>query len=62
MILEFWEDHFECRYPNASVTPYNQKYKRPCTMKERLTKQNMVFEDQLQFVSDAVMAFGYAFR
>ncbi|KAK9295316.1 hypothetical protein QLX08_010344 [Tetragonisca angustula] len=60
--VEFWEDHFECRYPNASVTPYNQKYKRPCTMKERLTKQNMVFEDQLQFVSDAVMAFGYAFR
>ncbi|XP_015605289.1 metabotropic glutamate receptor 2 isoform X4 [Cephus cinctus] len=60
--VEFWEDHFQCRYPNASWTPYNQKYTKPCTTKERLTKQNTAFEDQLQFVSDAVMAFAYAFR
>ncbi|XP_076388894.1 metabotropic glutamate receptor B isoform X2 [Megachile rotundata] len=60
--VEFWEDHFQCRYPNASRTPYNQKYTKPCTTKERLTKQNTAFEDQLQFVSDAVMAFAYAFR
>ncbi|KZC14082.1 Metabotropic glutamate receptor [Dufourea novaeangliae] len=60
--VEFWEDHFQCRYPNASRTPYNQRYTKPCTTKERLTKQDTAFEDQLQFVSDAVMAFAYAFR
>ncbi|XP_043464455.1 metabotropic glutamate receptor 2-like isoform X2 [Leptopilina heterotoma] len=60
--VEFWEDHFQCRYPNASLTPYNEKYTEPCTTQERLTKQNTAFEDQLQFVSDAVMAFAYAFR
>ncbi|XP_028045251.2 uncharacterized protein LOC105833705 [Monomorium pharaonis] len=59
--VEFLEDHFKCRYPNAPRTPYNN-YTRNCTMKERLTKQNTAFEDQLQFVSDAVMAFAYAFR
>ncbi|XP_070168156.1 metabotropic glutamate receptor B isoform X1 [Polyergus mexicanus] len=60
--VEFWEDYFKCRYPNASRTPYNKKYTKICTMEERLTKQNTAFEDQLQFVSDAVMAFAYAFR
>ncbi|XP_076639912.1 metabotropic glutamate receptor B isoform X2 [Colletes latitarsis] len=60
--VEFWEDHFQCRYPNASETPHNRRYTKPCTTKERLTSQNTAFEDQLQFVSDAVMAFAYAFR
>ncbi|XP_066582766.1 metabotropic glutamate receptor 2 isoform X2 [Prorops nasuta] len=60
--VEFWEDHFQCRYPNASRTPYNLNYTKECTTKERLTKNNTAFEDQLQFVSDAVMAFAYAFR
>ncbi|XP_074113872.1 metabotropic glutamate receptor B isoform X3 [Cotesia typhae] len=60
--VEFWEDHFQCRYPNSSRTPYNKKYKTACTTKERLTKENTAFEDQLQFVSDAVMAFAFAFR
>ncbi|KMQ89329.1 metabotropic glutamate receptor 7 [Lasius niger] len=62
LILEFWEDHFKCRYPNASRTPYNKKYTTVCTTEERLTEQNTAFENQLQFVSDAVMAFAYAFR
>ncbi|XP_049808113.1 metabotropic glutamate receptor 4-like [Schistocerca nitens] len=60
--VEFWEDHFHCKYPNSSLTPYNSKYTTPCTTKEVLTRNNTAFEDQLQFVSDAVMAFGYAFR
>ncbi|XP_046737339.1 metabotropic glutamate receptor 2-like [Diprion similis] len=60
--VEFWEDHFKCRYPNASWTPHNVKYTNACTTEERLTKQNTAFEDQLQFVSDAVMAFAWAFR
>ncbi|XP_014601377.1 PREDICTED: metabotropic glutamate receptor 2-like isoform X2 [Polistes canadensis] len=60
--VEFWEDHFQCRYPNSTLTPHNQKYTKPCSTKERLTKENTVFEDQLQFVSDAVMAFAHAFR
>ncbi|KAJ3644198.1 hypothetical protein Zmor_026868 [Zophobas morio] len=60
--IEFWEHHFQCRYPNSSKTPYNQKHRKLCTGKEKLTRQNTVFEDQLQFVSDAVMAFAYAIR
>ncbi|XP_076180617.1 metabotropic glutamate receptor B isoform X2 [Ptiloglossa arizonensis] len=60
--VEFWEHHFQCRYPNSSKTPYNKGYTKSCTTKERLTAQNTAFEDQLQFVSDAVMAFAYAFR
>ncbi|KAK9873211.1 hypothetical protein WA026_021443 [Henosepilachna vigintioctopunctata] len=61
-IQEFWEHHFQCLYPNGPKTPYNQKYTKLCTGNETLTKQNTVFEDQLQFVSDAVMAFAYAIR
>ncbi|XP_060527716.1 metabotropic glutamate receptor 4-like isoform X4 [Cylas formicarius] len=60
--VEFWEHHFSCRYPNSSKTPYNIRYTKNCTGKEKLTEENIVFEDQLQFVSDAVMAFAYAIR
>ncbi|XP_033246884.1 metabotropic glutamate receptor 2 isoform X1 [Drosophila miranda] len=59
--VEFWEDHFQCRYPGSTSTPYNN-YTKQCTNKERLSRQNTDFEDQLQFVSDAVMAFAYALR
>lgn len=62
LFAEFWEDHFKCRYPNSSLTPYNKAYTETCTTKEQLTKNNTDFEDQLQFVSDAVMAFAYALR
>ncbi|XP_012160672.2 uncharacterized protein LOC101452380 [Ceratitis capitata] len=58
--VEFWEDHFQCRYPGSFGTPYNG-YNSTCTTKERLSKDTD-FEDQLQFVSDAVMAFAYALR
>lgn len=61
-VPEFWEHHFSCRYPNSSKTPYNVRYTNNCTGKEQLTAENTVFEDQLQFVSDAVMAFAYAIR
>lgn len=37
-------------------------YKTTCTTKEQLSKSDTDFEDQLQFVSDAVMAFAYALR
>lgn len=60
--VEFWETHFECKYPNSSFTPFNRKYKRNCTKNEKLSKNNTDFEDQLNFVSDAVMAFAVAFR
>jgi hypothetical protein len=33
-----------------------------CTGQEKLQKNNTAFEDQLQFVSDAVMAFAHAVR
>ncbi|XP_076038510.1 mangetout isoform X2 [Oratosquilla oratoria] len=60
--VEYWEDHFQCRYPNSSKTPYNGDYTRQCTGLELLTRENTQFEAQLQFVSDAVMAFAYAFK
>ncbi|XP_075167439.1 mangetout [Haematobia irritans] len=59
--VEFWEDHFQCRYPGSSSTPYNN-YNRTCSKTERLSREDTDFEDQLQFVSDAVMAFAYALR
>ncbi|KAJ9585161.1 hypothetical protein L9F63_003052, partial [Diploptera punctata] len=61
-VVKFWEDHFHCRYPNSSLTPYNQKYKTECNITQRLHRDNTPFEGQLQFVSDAVMAFAHAFR
>eukprot|EP00094_Tigriopus_californicus_P006471 TCALIF_06232-PA protein Name:"Similar to Grm4 Metabotropic glutamate receptor 4 (Mus musculus)" AED:0.16 eAED:0.17 QI:0/0.53/0.42/0.92/0.61/0.71/14/130/758 len=60
--VEFWEDHFHCRHPEGLPTPYNTNYTRACTGRERLTDENTQFEAQLQFVSDAVMAFAHAFR
>ena len=64
LFSEFWEDHFKCRYrgDKALNTPYNQHYDRNCSGNEKLTKENTQFEAQLQFVSDAVMAFAHAFR
>ncbi|XP_073956494.1 metabotropic glutamate receptor-like [Choristoneura fumiferana] len=60
--VEFWEDHFQCRYPGSPRTPYNVQYSRHCSGLEKLTADNTEFEGQLQFVSDAVMAFAYAIR
>ena len=61
--VEYWEDYFQCRYPNSSETPYNQNYTRMCNGSERQTRENgYVPEAQLQFVSDAVMAFAVALR
>ncbi|CAH0669762.1 unnamed protein product [Chilo suppressalis] len=60
--VEFWEDHFRCRYPGSPRTPYNVQYTRACTGKERLSAENTEFEAQLQFVVDAVFAFVYAIR
>uniref|UniRef100_A0A8D9BA63 Metabotropic glutamate receptor n=1 Tax=Cacopsylla melanoneura TaxID=428564 RepID=A0A8D9BA63_9HEMI len=58
--VEFWEDHFRCKYPNSSRTPYNAHYTKECTTREKLTRESLAFEKQLQFVSDAVMAFSIA--
>ena len=62
LFAEFWEDHFKCRYQGELSTPYNQGYQRNCTGREVLTQENIQFEGQLQFVSDAVMAFAHAFK
>ena len=60
--IEFWEDHFSCRYPGSPTTPFNANFTRKCSGSEKLTAENTEFEGQLQFVSDAVMAFAHAFR
>ncbi|KAF8790267.1 Metabotropic glutamate receptor like protein [Argiope bruennichi] len=59
---EFWEDYFNCKWPNSLNTPYNQG-REPCTGKEKLSFDNGYEpERQLQFVSDAVLTFAYAIR
>uniref|UniRef100_A0A0P5A5G2 Metabotropic glutamate receptor n=1 Tax=Daphnia magna TaxID=35525 RepID=A0A0P5A5G2_9CRUS len=60
--IEFWENHFQCRYPSSPPTPYNQDWHRMCTGREKLTAEGTEFEGQLQYVSDAVMAFANAFK
>ncbi|XP_022665939.1 metabotropic glutamate receptor 2-like isoform X3 [Varroa destructor] len=64
--IEYWEYTFRCRWPNGTVTPYNQKYTSTCTGREKLLDPSATggfeLERQLQFVSDAVLAFAYAIR
>ncbi|XP_045023911.1 metabotropic glutamate receptor 2 isoform X3 [Daphnia magna] len=60
--IEFWENHFQCRYPSSPPTPYNQNWQRTCTGREKLSPEGTEFERQLQYVSDAVMAFANAFK
>lgn len=59
---EFWEHHFQCRYPNSAVTPHNQDWKSLCTGEENLSGRGIEFEAQLKFVSDAVKVFAVAFQ
>ncbi|CAG0918157.1 unnamed protein product [Notodromas monacha] len=58
--VEFWEHVFDCRWPGSPATPHNMHHTKRCTGTEKMT--NTEFEGQLQFVSDAVFAFAYAFR
>ena len=61
--VEYWEDYFQCRVPGSPETPFNQNYTRVCSGEERQTRYNgYVPEAQLQFVSDAVMAFAVALQ
>ncbi|XP_076365408.1 metabotropic glutamate receptor 2-like [Tachypleus tridentatus] len=61
--VEYWEQYFHCKWPNSTVTPYNQNYNRQCSGDEVMTYTNgYESERQLQFVSDAVLSFAYAFR
>ncbi|CAK9299002.1 unnamed protein product [Gordionus sp. m RMFG-2023] len=66
-LYEVWEKYFECRFPNTDKTYENQIWNRKlCTGKESMRSLlppygNIKMEDQLQFVSDAVLAFAYAF-
>lgn len=57
---EFWEEHFQCRYPRSVSTPYNSDFSVECDVKSHLAEKKPKFENQLQFVSDSVLAFAYA--
>lgn len=60
--VEFWEHFFNCKYPGSTVTPYNNK-EEECTGNEIMSRENgYEAERQLQFVSDAVLAFAYALK
>ena len=57
---EYWEQMFRCKYPSSAWTPYNDEYVKNCTGWERIEPGNFHMEAQLQFVSDAILAFAYA--
>lgn len=57
---EFWEEHFQCRYPKSMRTPYNLNYSSECNSTNHLRSKKPKFENQLQFVSDSVLAFANA--
>lgn len=60
--IEYWEHFFNCKWPNSTVTPYNQK-PNLCTGQEVMSSENgYEAERQLQFVSDAVLAFAHALK
>ena len=62
---EYWEDMFQCRFPGALPTPYSVQWEKECTGDESYEASGqfkLEMEGQLQFVSDAVMAFAEAFR
>ncbi|WAR15526.1 GRM-like protein, partial [Mya arenaria] len=58
--VEYWEQHFQCKFPGSSWTPYNSNYNTTCTGTERIDPETFIMEAQLQFVSDAILAFAYA--
>jgi metabotropic X receptor len=60
--VEYWEQEFKCKYPGASWTPYNEDYNATCTGDERIDPDTWVMEAQLQFVSDALLAFSYGLK
>lgn len=64
---EYWEDYFRCHLVDADdeiiETPFNQDYAKECDVTDRQTANNgFELEAQLQFVSDAVLAFAYALK
>ncbi|XP_070560422.1 metabotropic glutamate receptor 2-like isoform X2 [Ptychodera flava] len=61
---EFWEDFFDCKFPNSTLTPNNIEYRHnPCTGHEVISAERGYEQDgQLQFVADAVLAFAYAIK
>ncbi|GFT12319.1 metabotropic glutamate receptor [Nephila pilipes] len=59
---EYWEHSFNCKYPNSTRTPYNEGL-NPCTGNEKLSeKTGYETEKQLEFVSNAVLAFAFALK
>lgn len=57
---EFWEEHFQCKYPDSARTPFNLNFTVPCNRSFHLGDKKPMWENQLQFVSDSVLAFAHA--
>ncbi|GAV00342.1 hypothetical protein RvY_11206-2 [Ramazzottius varieornatus] len=54
---------FQCKFPGAPLTPYNVQWANECSAEESYERTgafSLDMEGQLQFVSDAVMAFVHA--
>jgi hypothetical protein len=61
--IEYWESYFKCKYPQSPYTPLNEDFVINCTDNMTQSYQTGYMpEAQLQFVSDAVLAFAYAIK
>ena len=60
--IEYWEQHFQCKYLGSRSTPYNEDFTRVCTGEESFDVDTFDMEAQLQFVSDSVLAFAHAIK
>ncbi|KAK7490923.1 hypothetical protein BaRGS_00017795, partial [Batillaria attramentaria] len=48
--IEYWEQHFRCKYNGSAPTPFNQNYDKLCTGHEQISEDNgFEMEAQLQF-------------
>lgn len=60
--MYIFQDVFHCRFQDSPDTPFNKVYNTSCTGYEVILATQFMMEAQLQFVSDSVMAFAYAFK
>lgn len=54
---------FQCKFPDSPLTPHNVQWEEECMGEETYSGPfTLELEGQLQFVSDAVMAFAHALK
>ncbi|RWS32017.1 metabotropic glutamate receptor 3-like protein [Leptotrombidium deliense] len=58
---EYWEEHFRCKLPDSTNTPFNDKYRHWCPDTKQISVSSGFRQTPtLHFVRDAAYAFAYA--